>query len=1292
LSSKYDKIGNYNLSYELLKEAVREFDGYILGLSQNDIWLFSDSLEPFKRRSNRKIEITEDEELIKFLTELAPRVLDRTTGSYFFINLLNADKISTMVNHIGFDNKKSRELMTLVPGYYPQNLGGLSGFQAAIFGLLGKANGFVAAMRGFNPSEDILTLNTLTNVSNELGSEDAELISEIGTEISAANQQRFSAIQGLSDATGKSIVAVVDGKSGDVFQAQDIKSKLQTINDCLYYYDVLGIEKKEIQKEVKDSKTGKITLETQYKDQSAEDKKNKVPKEPRMFSADVKIDSSFLNAPEINKYSNGIPDRYKSPGLGALVMQHPKASNASKGKDHLPIFFNAIPPIEMSRCTPYLDVRVLTENYAIDSNGNKSRPSKLNSVAYMRFMSEAETGKFVLNESIGFGDLKPVSTSVNQDERKATENIDIAYMDIFTTPQTFSNANINASNPTANDQGGGLFLSAISGQVNDDPILEPIMPFLSLENLTVSITGAGYGIMASKSASLKLTLHDRSRLRDLAPLVSSSQFATTKILIEYGWNHPEGGPNSDNVIGKYLNALKDRSVYQVTGCDYDFSDGGNVGISIKLAAYGFRQTERVHCGAGPEVPLNVFSEYIEKVNDDLKRNAENIAGSSKAKAPEVRQKIKLNERASRSTSNSLSWAAYREIMSALRSHDQSAINAIKYIFELESITDVKEKINRRKQIDIELLVDDSNVGSNIFQRLEEAGLFGENKKETMLQRVYGKIKALENINVSDPFISSLVYGAKIPDGDKALDTFDITNFFTLGASQQKQFLNELGRSDGDVSLVTLGKVIANFIGYPLAATCLYDEVQLIFYPLNHQCGGGRIHTTASFPIPISRIREEVQNAAKSSANISVKRMFSLIEKIVKDRNLDVYGISDVYSEKSDFSEKTEDQQLLAMIGNLTSNGHSFGFNPQVLVSKDQSAGGAFEQKQREDLNNVSKGNQKLKDKAYNVDYLISLVIEENIRINYSNEESLKSGDLSKGGRFKGELRKRLKEMLPDYRGWLGTKARDALTAKLTKIYEGDGLSTIFPGYDRFVRPNISLDFEVVDAIDGSTNTDAGSYGERFLKQIILPKDTSSGLLENKTILRLHIYDEETVMSPAEHTLMSTVTEGTTGDIIGGGAGVADIASKMTFNQAKQYIKRTYPTLIYGSAGSTVRSLGVNANTSGEMANILMVESYGNLKQAQVGGINAESSFESVTLFPNTVSCTLMGMPMIGRGNNIYIDFGTNTSLDNIYTVKNVTHSIRAGDFSTSLELVPSNMGAVQDFAKNISKTFAKPTA
>ena len=135
--------------------------------------------------------------------------------------------------------------------------------------------------------------------------------------------------------------------------------------------------------------------------------------------------------------------------------------------------------------------------------------------------------------------------------------------------------------------------------------------------------------------------------------------------------------------------------------------------------------------------------------------------------------------------------------------------------------------------------------------------------------------------------------------------------------------------------------------------------------------------------------------------------------------------------------------------------------------------------------------------------------------------------------------------------------------------------------------------------------------------------------------------------------------------------------------------RDSPTIIYGAAGSTISNIGVTANTSGEMANVLMVESYGNLKNGGVEGMNDETAFETVTMFPNTVSISMLGMPKIGRGNTIFVDFVTNTSLDNIYTVKNVSHTISAGYFSTSLEVVPSNMGAVQDFAENLTKLFSK---
>jgi hypothetical protein len=108
-----------------------------------------------------------------------------------------------------------------------------------------------------------------------------------------------------------------------------------------------------------------------------------------------------------------------------------------------------------------------------------------------------------------------------------------------------------------------------------------------------------------------------------------------------------------------------------------------------------------------------------------------------------------------------------------------------------------------------------------------------------------------------------------------------------------------------------------------------------------------------------------------------------------------------------------------------------------------------------------------------------------------------------------------------------------------------------------------------------------------------------------------------------------------------------------------------------------------------MANVLMVEAYGNLKKGQVEGFNAENEFDSIVMFPNTVSISMMGMPMIGRGNSIFIDFGTNTSVDNIYTVKSISHNIGAGNFTSTVSVVPSNMGAISNFKEKLSQSIDK---
>ena len=142
---------------------------------------------------------------------------------------------------------------------------------------------------------------------------------------------------------------------------------------------------------------------------------------------------------------------------------------------------------------------------------------------------------------------------------------------------------------------------------------------------------------------------------------------------------------------------------------------------------------------------------------------------------------------------------------------------------------------------------------------------------------------------------------------------------------------------------------------------------------------------------------------------------------------------------------------------------------------------------------------------------------------------------------------------------------------------------------------------------------------------------------------------------------------------------------MSFGEIKGFLKREYPSITYGAQTATVNGISISGNTSGTLANILLVEGVGNKLKAQTGASVEPMPFEDVILFPASITVSLMGMPMIARGENIFIDFNTDTSLDNLYTVKSVDHSLESGRFTTELVLVASNQGAIKSFRNNLIK-------
>jgi len=1210
---KYDKIANYNLSYENMLEAVSEFDGYVLGLSRNDITLFnsiptniSEFLQPAQKENS------EDPALKEFERNIFSRILDRTTGAYFMNDLFNAR----------------------VHDSY---------FKSVV-----------------NPlSEDISVNSELTGENDESGNAGLGQYMHLvmpGPEINSLGTAGLKGTNVFSKCliTGEEYMNQVIGFN-------NFSGKLKKIN--------------------KTNSSGQIVTD-----------KDGVPLEVYTVNQD---DTSSPGLIEINNTSIG--DRYNSPSLGAMVMRHPSAALQGRNKSHLPIFFNAIPPIEMSRCTPYISITVVSRDYGTSSK----KLSNMNQVGYMRFIKSNDKNNYELDDISGFGNVTPINNETTLKERSEGNDVTTKYsfMDMFNAPQTMANANINKD---------GVKLINLNYN-NDDPVLDPIAPMLSLSSLNISISGAGYGIMASKKGSLSFVLHDRSRLRDMGPLLSSNRFASTKVIIEYGWNHPEGGVQSDNIIGKYLSGLKDRAVYQLVGSKYGFGDGNTVKIDLDLAAYGYRQNERLHCGSGPNVPINILEDLINQATSDILKSEEGIQD-----APELRQKIKLNSRNARSVNTAISWQAYRKISESLKPNapggNQNLINSLKNILKT----------------DTELAAGGNGSGSDSIDQSEIGA--AEQEIEDMVSRMIGKLEGIKDSGQKnkDPFLQSTVTHA---------------DYF----------------SDSTEDTVSLGKIISHFVGHSLAGACIYDEVQLVFYPLNHHAAGGRVHTTASLPIPIKKLEQALDDELNKTSQITVKRFFTMLEKIVRDRNLSCYGLSDILEDQNRIQNTNNKDEQVSVIkeriasGNL--DGLGIGAAEIALFGVVENYDDIFSEEQQEKvktsneklttllseqtdisrklgeittkIKNLQETTVKLPDAPTAQDFANAnaIINTEERQARIAELDSLKakaeSAKRKKADNFKTltELKKEeteikarydaktaevkaanlerdfllarkkvFDETLKEVAQKISTETRTNIAKKCLELYQKDGLTNYYPAEAKFVRPNISMDFEVIEAIEPPSE----SYKPWQLKKKYeaFKNSGTDGIQDDKTILRIHIYDEEAVLDPAKFALHSTMIEGGTNKVSSGKEleTIREEVGSLNFNAVKQIMKRSYPTLIYGANGSTVKTMSVSSNTSGEMANVLLVESYGELRDGNIKGHNYETEFESITTFPNTVSVSMLGMPMIGRGNSIFIDFGTNTSLDSIYTVKTVTHSLNKGDFSTTLNLVPSNIGAISTFKETITNS------
>lgn len=967
---------------------------------------------------------------------------------------------------------------------------------------------------------------------------------------------------------------------------------------------------------------------------------------PINFAAPASADSTSVSVnlpspPAASHICNESPTSpsLANPALSAIVIKEPALSMQAKNSHFLSVFFNAIPPIEMSKCVPYISLTFYEKNFA---NGPDDF---LNQTAYFRFNLKDDLS---LDDN-AFKNLREINAG-NEDL-----NAQATFMNIFTSPGTMNNGDINS-------EISGLFADEAGepSKIKKGRVLEPFAPMLTLNRFDVSTTSGGYGVTTSRRANMSLYLHDRSRLKEVAPLISINQLVQTTVKIEFGWSHPDSSVfnNSDgsqNQIGIFLNSLRDVQFYSLNTSNVSLK-GPGAEIKLKLSAFGYVEKNVVPASCGKLAPLSLVNTQVVSAIDKLISDAkekENITGE-KDVTPSIHQPLKVLRKSVTSGYAAVDAVLLRELLTLIRSGTADPANVIKQVFLLLGFSE--DEVNT-----LGLIPGFGNDFSN----------FDKPKIKELLSRFNATSIAKNNFDeimnkLDYLFISSDYFRSPRAENRKSDINKRLYPEFTAASGFPPDY--DTDKIDGDgIERISLGSLMLEFVGAPMLSTGQFSEVQMIFYPINHKAGGARIHTTASLPIK----KDTIKNA---------------FEKL-KNEEENTYNANFTASSIVDFFADLILSESDLYYGTASQNPDPNDGNPYFLESAAIS-----EELKRDDL---------LKK--------ISATFEIALK-DYQQE----NGDTRKESELKDEEKDTIAQ------AYFNKVVSNSREKALASLYDNDGLEEV--DVNSLVKPFITAKFETLPAInpnpllrEGNETSELGKLSG-FLGLAGLDT-TNTGYYDSSKILRIHVFDTNMTSNPSADlvkdvlhnvglkTAGESITQGGSdgnntnlfkdlkarinGDVSSGKVKVADVSSR----DLKMYVKRQFPSITYGATNSTVKDISIESSTSDSIAQAFAIEAEVAKREGRTTkGNRANSSESEVTVFPANIRVEMLGMPFIAMGNQIYVDLGTDTDLDNVYIVNSVTHNLGPGLFTTSCDLKLQNQGMTRNLRGDISKAIEKLVA
>ncbi|MBT6143594.1 hypothetical protein HOH51_03730, partial [bacterium] len=247
--------------------------------------------------------------------------------------------------------------------------------------------------------------------------------------------------------------------------------------------------------------------------------------------------------------------------LSVFRTMRPIYQPSSLDTELVSLFINSVPSVERAKCVPYFSI-ALTSNKSAKKSGN------ILGITSSRHLM----GAFKSDKYKNFIEAPFVPRGSSVTEEKLFQNNS---MGVFSSPQTMI------------PHGRNIFKKS-----------DPFRPLLSIESFSLKETMPSKGMefsMSKRSATLKMVLHDRTRMPDIAEMLQVGGLSSSKAFeITWGWAHPDGNllniasqaSKMSNLYGELIDGMRQTEIFTVSNVSFDMGNNGEVNITVPLMSMG----------------------------------------------------------------------------------------------------------------------------------------------------------------------------------------------------------------------------------------------------------------------------------------------------------------------------------------------------------------------------------------------------------------------------------------------------------------------------------------------------------------------------------------------------------------------------------------------------------------------------------------------------------------------------------------------------------------------------------